>query len=417
MAIKLLILTQYFPPETGAAQNRLLQLATQLKRLDVEITVLTAMPNYPTMRIFDGYRNKWYHFEVLGGIPVHRCWIYSGTSKSIIPRLFNYFSFVKTSFLTGLFKIEKQDYIFCESPPLFLGISAWCLSKIKRAKLIFNVSDLWPESAEKLGLVTNKALLGISTILEEFLYRSSVLITGQTQGIVKNIANRFPDKRVLWLKNGVVAAEINQNLPDRETWRMENGFRSDDFLVIYAGIIGHAQGLEVIIKAAALLKTDSKIKFLLVGSGPVKDQLISLQQETGAGNVIFYPNRLKTEVLGMVNACNVSVIPLKKLDLFKGAIPSKIFENLALKKPILLGVEGEAKEIFIDQGNAGCFFEPENETDLADKVKFLAENPQYANEAGLNGHTLLAAQFDPVIIAREFFQALLRLQPSSKRTL
>lgn len=411
MAPKLLILTQYFPPETGAAQNRLLQLAVQLKKLGIEVSVLTAMPNYPTMRIFNGYRNKFYHFEEISGIPVHRCWIYAGTSKSIIPRLFNYFSFVKTSFLTGLVKIKRQDFILCESPPLFLGISAWCLSKIKRAKLIFNVSDLWPESAEKLGLVTNKTLLGISTILEEFLYRHSVLVTGQTQGIVENISSRFPGKKVIWLKNGVVASEISQNLVDRNKWRSENGFRADDFLVIYAGIIGHAQGLEVIIKAAGLLSSRERIKFLLVGSGPVRDQLISLQKETGAGNVYFFDNRPKTEVIGMVSACDVSVIPLKKLDLFKGAIPSKIFENLALKKPLLLGVEGEAKEIFIDRGKAGLFFEPENAADLSEKVLILASDRNLAGEAGENGYTLLREQFNPIIIAGEFYQELLRFLP------
>src|SRR5688500_12999889 len=126
----------------------------------------------------------------MNGLQVHRSWIYVSKSKGIMKRLLNYFSFVFSSFFTGWFRLGKQDFILCESPPLFLGIAAYLLAKLKRSKFIFNVSDLWPESAEKLGLVTNKFFLGAATKLEEFLYRKADLITGQTQGIVKNIASR-----------------------------------------------------------------------------------------------------------------------------------------------------------------------------------------------------------------------------------
>ena len=200
--MKLLILTQYYPPETGAAQNRLHELAVRLKKLGVEVKVLTAMPNYPRMKVFDGYRGKCRDKEEIDGIQVHRSWIYVKTSKSIFHRLVNYFSFVITSFFAGWFRTGKADFILCESPPLFLGMSAYLLSRLKRAGMIFNVSDLWPESAEKLGLIRSKFLLGMSKRLEECLYRKSVLVCGQTQGIVKNIADRFPDKRTYWLPNG-----------------------------------------------------------------------------------------------------------------------------------------------------------------------------------------------------------------------
>ena len=139
-----------------------------------------------------------------------------------------------TSLFVGLFKIENQDFILCESPPLFLGITALILAREKKAKLIFNVSDLWPESAEKLGLVTNKFLLNISTKLEEHIYKNSFLITGQTNGIINNIKIRFPSKNTYWLKNGV---DINlfQNYNFDNHWKIENGFSEDDFLILYAG--------------------------------------------------------------------------------------------------------------------------------------------------------------------------------------
>ncbi len=348
--MKILILTQYFPPEVGAPQNRLYELAVRLQQKGAEITVLTAMPNYPQMQIHKEYKGKFYSYEDMNGLKIHRTWIYVSKSKGIVKRLINYFSFVKTSFWVGLFKLNKFDYIFCESPPLFLGITAYALKKLKGAKLIFNVSDLWPESAEKLGLVSNKFFLHSATVLEEFLYKRSELITGQTQGIVKNISDRFPNKKVYWLPNGV---DLNYYNSDNiiEDWRKENNFSEDDFILLYAGIIGHAQGLEVIVNSAEKLKGHSKIKFVLLGSGPEKESLIQLKQKLKIENVLFFDGVTKKEMPVIIAAADVAVIPLKRLDLFKGAIPSKIFENLAMKKPILLGVEGEAKQLFIDEGN------------------------------------------------------------------
>ncbi len=402
-----LIITQYFPPETGAPQNRLLQLAKRLQKNGVNVVILTAMPNYPQMSVYQGYRRKFYCYEEIEGIPVHRCWIYAGSSKAIIPRLVNYFSFVKTSFLVGLFKIDRQDFVMCESPPLFLGISAWLLTKIKRAKLIFNVSDLWPESAEKLGLVTNSFLLKLSTLLEEFLYRHSIIVTGQTQGIVKNISGRFPAKRVFWLKNGVDIDEL-ASIPVDLTWRAKNGFNDNDFLLLYAGIHGHAQGLEVILNAAKMVESQTHIKFILIGSGPTRDKLIAMKTEMNLTNVFFLDNRPKNEVVPVIHASDAALIPLRKLDLFKGAIPSKIFENLALRKPVILGIEGEAKELIIEKGRAGWTFEPENARDLSDKISFLDNNRPLLKEAGNNGYNFLCHEFNLDIVTDEFLKLLHR---------
>ena len=196
--MKLLILTQYFPPEVGAPQNRLFELAIRLKKMGVNVTVLTAMPNYPQMKIYDGYEGKNYMYEEIEGIPVHRASIYLPKNKSIIQRLLNYFSFVYSSAQVGKNRIGDVDVILCESPPLFLGYSALYLKRKKKAKLIFNVSDLWPESAEKLGVVTNKWMLKLAYRLEKKLYRKSILVTGQTQGICKNINDRFPLVKTYW---------------------------------------------------------------------------------------------------------------------------------------------------------------------------------------------------------------------------
>jgi len=404
--MKILLLTQYFPPETGAPQNRLFEMAVRFQQKGAEISVLTAMPNYPQMQVYEGYKRKIYVYEEMNDLKVYRSWIYASKNKSVVSRLLNYFSFVKSSFWIGWFKLGKFDYVICESPPLFLGISAYLLSKLKGARLIFNVSDLWPESAEKLGLVKNKLMLNSATKLEEFLYRKSHLISGQTQGIVKNIATRFPTKKVYWLPNGADLNYYKENTNDVNTWREENSFLNDDFILLYAGVIGYAQGLEVILKAADRLKEHPEIKFVLVGSGPEKEYLENLKKTLNVTNVIFIDTVAKKEMVRIIAAANAAVIPLKKLELFKGAIPSKIFENLAMKKPILLGVEGEAKELFIDEGKCGLSYTPEDEADLANKVLQLYTEKEQTYKLGENGYNYVKQKFNRSEIIDGFWNAI-----------
>jgi glycosyltransferase involved in cell wall biosynthesis len=403
--MRILILSQYFIPETGAPQNRLFQLATRLQAKGAGVEILAAMPNYPEMKIHEGYRGRFYIREEIHGITVHRAWIHTSSDRSIRPRLLNYFSFVFSSLLVGIFRTGRYDYVFCESPPLFLGISAFLLKTFKRSRLIFNVSDLWPESAEKLGLVSNRFLLKISRCLEEFLYRKSWLICGQTQGIVKSISARFPSKTVFWLKNGADVSELEavETVPG---FRGKLGFSDDDFLLLYAGILGHAQGLEVILHAALELRDHCKIKFLLMGSGPEKGKLVKLKSELGLENVFFMENRPKKDVIPVIRAADAAIIPLKKLELFKGAIPSKIFENLALKKTILLGVEGEAKELLIGQGKAGLAFIPEDPADLAARILFLFDHREMLQEFGNNGYDFLLREFNLDTITTQFWDLI-----------
>ena len=404
--MKLLIHTQYFSPEVGAPQNRLFELAVRLQKQGVNVTILTAMPNYPSMEIHAEYIGKKYDFEKMESLKVHRSSIYVTKSKSIVKRLLNYFSFVWSSYRVGTKHLDQHyDFVLCESPPLFLGISSYFLAKKKKAKFIFNVSDLWPESAEKLGLVTNKFFLKMATILEEWLYKKSNLVTGQTQGIVENIKGRFPNKKVYWLPNGVDVSYYDPAIIQSQ-WREDNGFSGEDKLFLYAGIIGHAQGLEIILKAAESFKNREELKFILLGSGPCKEDLMALAKSLNLKNVYFYDAITKDKMPAVVSAVDVAIIPLKKLDLFKGAIPSKAFENLAMKVPILLGVDGEARELFINQGNAGLYFEPENTEHLTKQIKKLIENPGLMIELGNNGAKYVAERFNRNVIAQELHNQL-----------
>ena len=403
--MKLLILTQYFPPEVGAPQNRLFELAIRLKKMGVNVTVLTAMPNYPQMKIYDGYEGKNYMYEEIEGIPVHRASIYLPKNKSIIQRLLNYFSFVYSSAQVGKNRIGDVDVILCESPPLFLGYSALYLKRKKKAKLIFIVADLWPESAEKLGVVTNKWMLKLAYRLEEKLYRKSILVTGQTQGICKNINDRFPFVKTYWFPNCADISYYNPSTVSSD-WRKDNGFNANDVLFLYAGIIGLAQGLEIILSAAEKLMDQPSIKFILLGNGPEKEKLQVIKQEKKILNVYFFDAVSKTLMPKIVKACDAAIIPLLKLPLFLGAIPSKIFENLAMEKAVILAVDGEARELFVNQGKCALYSEPENVDDLIKNVLLLANDSLLRKELGQKGRTYVEQSFNRNTIAYNFHQEL-----------
>ncbi|PBQ30743.1 glycosyltransferase WbuB [Sphingobacteriaceae bacterium] len=407
--MKLLILTQYFPPEVGAPQNRLFELAVRLFKSGVDVTVLTAMPNYPQMQIYETYKGKNYFYEEMEGLKVHRSSIYASKSKSIVNRLRNYFSFVWSSARIGNKKLGSFDFLLCESPPLFLGYSALYLARRKKAKLIFNVSDLWPESAEKLGVVNNKYLLKLAYNLEERLYKRAVLVTGQTQGICANINKRFPSVKTYWLPNGVDLKYYDPATISKANWRAKNGFPESDFIFLYAGIIGIAQGLEVILNAAKSFSSTPDIKFVLMGSGPEKPRLQALKEELSLSNVVFLDPVTKKEMPSVLKDIDAAIVPLRKLDLFLGAIPSKLFENLSMEIPVLLGVDGEARQLFITQGKCGMYFEPENVEELVKAVSDLKSDKTLAQQLGENGRRFVNANFNREIIAEKFYRQLLEL--------
>lgn len=398
-----ILLTQYYPPETGAPQNRLHSLSKFMVANGMNVRVVTALPNYPKNEIYPEYRNKIWINEVIDGVSVSRTWIFVSSSRGILARLLNYFSFVITSFFKLLF-MPRADYIICESPPLFLGFTAVVISWIKGSRLVFNVSDLWPESAEKLQIISNKFMINLAYTFEKWIYKNSFIISGQTKGIVTNIQSRFPNKKVVWFPNGV-DMDFFEGQHESFPWRAELNIQSDHFVLLYAGILGHAQGLEVIIGAAEILR-GAHIKFLIVGDGPEKEKLLNRANRSELTNIQFLPNLEKAKIPSLIKASDAYIVPLKKLDLFKGAIPSKLFEPLSMGKPILLGVDGEAKELFIEEGKAGLYFEPENPQSLADKIKVLFENRNLTESLGKQGQQYVKENFNRHHIHERFFKSL-----------
>jgi glycosyltransferase involved in cell wall biosynthesis len=291
------------------------------------------------------------------------------------------------------------DVVIVESPPLFLGWSGYKISKKLKAKYVFNVSDLWPESAVKLGVLNNKAFIKLSTWLEEFSYRKADIVTGQTKGIVENISSRgFKDKTYL-VTNGVdvdLFGKDKVNVGFIKEYNLEN-----KFIAGYAGILGIAQGLETVMKAAEKLKKYDDIKIIFVGEGPEKPMLLEMKKNLSLDNVEFIPMQPKKNMPGIVSSFKCAIVPLKKLDLFKGALPSKMFETLASYVPIILSVEGEAKEL-IENANAGICIEPENEDEMAMAILKLYNDSQLRDKLGESGRKYIEENFDRRKITKRF---------------
>lgn len=408
--MKIILLTQYYPPETGAPQNRLHSLAKYIKKKGHEVEVVTAMPNYLKSEIFDGYKGKWFLKEQIEGVPVLRGAIYTSKNPRFVFRLLNYLSFVYTSFFILLFKTSKADFLICESPPLFLGISAVLGCKIKGYKLVFNISDLWPETIVKIGALKNNTIIKLLEILEHWIYRASFVIVGQTEGIVNTIKKNYPKKHVYCLRNGIDFTSFD--FTNKQNLRQQLGISESGFVLMYTGLFGHGIGVDIIIRAAKILE-EIPLTFILAGDGPEKEKVLNLIQSLGTKNVIYLGHMPRTEMVKVINTANVAIIPVKKIDL-DGIIPSKTFEALAFKKPILLGVEGEAKKLFIERANAGLFFEPENAKDLSKGILELYNHPDKCIHFGENGRKFVEQHYDREAIATNFISFLQNLhQPKS----
>lgn len=409
MPLQILILTQYYPPEVGAPQNRLSDLARHLARSGHTITVLTALPNYPRGEVFEGYRGRFSVVEQSEGTRVVRTWVYPLKRPSFRRRLLTYLSFAFSSVALGAWKVGRQDFVVTESPPLFLLFSGLVISRLKRAKFVVNISDLWPASAVAMGILRSRVLIALSTHLEEFLYRRSDLITAQTQGMVKNIRSRCPGRRVELMTNGVntEAFQVPQQPELRARARKEFELQ-EKFVVGYAGLHGLAQGLETVIMTAKVLAGYEDIVFALFGEGPEKDLLMRLARQALLANVHFYPAQLASCMPEVLSLFDCALIPLKRLDLFQGALPSKMFEAMAASVPVIVGVDGEARRL-VDKAQAGICVEPENPKALADAILKLYRDPACRKAMGEHGRAYVIEHYDRKRIARQFEQLLVGL--------
>lgn len=404
MPMRLIILTQYYPPELGAPQRRLSDLAKRFTERGHSVTVLTAMPNYPTGRILDGYGGL-FHRENTDGINVIRTFIYPTKSASFFRRMSSYLSFVFSSVLFGVFLLPKADYLLVESPPLFLGFSAYVLSRVKRSHLIFNVSDIWPSGLARLGLVSSTSMsYRMSASLEAFCYRKAVLVTCQTHGIESEINRRFPSVATYHLTNGIALEDFDCSQPSIVDVRDKLVKDKDEIVLLYAGLHGLAQALGQILDAAALLQ-DERLRFIFMGDGPEKMMLQERTEQMKLQNVSFLDPQMPSDVPRYLGAADILIVSLKAA--YKEAVPSKLFEAMACAKPVLLVASSEACEI-IAKYNAGRIAEPDNPENIANTALMLASDQKLRKQLGENGRRAVEQFYSRENIARDFEERLLQ---------
>ncbi|MBP9014367.1 MAG: glycosyltransferase family 4 protein [Smithella sp.] len=401
--LKILIHTQFYPPEMGAPQARLSDLARRLQAMGHSVEILTAIPNYPTGKLFQGYP-RFSHREVIDGIPVTRSWIIPSAKPSLLHRLVSYFSFMFSSLVAGLFLKRSFDIVITESPPLFLAFSGWLLSRIKGAKWIMNISDLWPDSAIYVGILSEKDFVyRVLKRFEHFLYRRASLVTGQSREIVGEIKRQVPEVSTYHLSNGVDVENFSPARRDEEV--RKSYIREGEVGFVYAGLHGLFQGLDQIIAAAGNIDGTSA-RFVLIGDGPVKKDLMQDAKSQKLSNVDFHdpiPHRMIPLVIASLD---VAVITLKSS--IRGAVPSKIYEAMASGVPILLVATGEATEIV---RNAGCglIVAPGDIEGLVKAIRELAGNAELRASLGKAGRQAAVSFYDRQQIASRFNDALIKL--------
>jgi len=398
--MKVVILTQYYPPEVGAPQNRLSEFALDLKRRGHAVAVLTAMPNYPAGKIYHGYqgllrRERWNDIEVI------RTYIYPTLSTGIVKRLLCYFSFVVSSLLIGGWFVDPPDYILTESPPLFLGISGYLLSRWKRARWIFNVSDLWPESAVRLGLLRPGLALRLGESLEAFCYRRAWLVTGQSSGIVQSIKERFPGAPTYYLPNGVDTKRFRPDCATPEARSLLS--KGPGCVVLYAGLHGLAQGLEQIIEAAAHLRNENGIQFVLVGDGPTKQALVKAASARKLTNVTFLEPVPYKDMPAILAAADILVVALAAH--IPGAVPSKLYEAMASGRPLIAVAAGEPAEI-VSKREAGVVVQPGDIEGLVTALRCLASDPLKRLRLRDRAREAAVKEYDRAAVASRFVEYL-----------
>lgn len=398
--MKIVIHTQYYPPEVGAPQGRLFDLAKGLQKRGHQVTVLTAVPSYPQGKIYPGY-HRLFQMEQQQGIRIIRTWIFATQKVQFLPRLLNYFSFVITSLVFGGLLIQQADYWITESPPLFLGISGFLLSRWKKARWIFNVSDLWPDSAVRLAIIKDGLPLRLSSALEAFCYQRAWLVTGQSRGILLDIKKRFPGVPAYHLSNGV---DTNLFCPAPIGVGPQRNIENNGMVTaIYAGLHGLAQGLDQLLAAAGELQELKTLHFLFVGDGPEKSALVKKAQEMRLSNVSFQDPVPREQMPGVISAADICLVPLKCE--IPGAVPSKIYEAMACAKPILLIANGEAAQI-VASNQAGLVVEPGNIGDIIPGLVRLAGSPELRLKLGGAGRTAAEKSFDRSKITESFAHVL-----------
>jgi colanic acid biosynthesis glycosyl transferase WcaI len=384
-----LILTQYYPPEIGAPQIRLRSVARELQRHGVEVEVLTALPNYPSGRIFPGYTGRWKIKERIDGVPVTRTWVYAGTGKSVLVRLANYFSFTLAALLVALTG-PRPDVMFVESQPLSLGLVAVLMKWLRKVPYVYNVPDLQVDVARQMGFMRNRWFLSWAFQLENLFLRHSWKVSTVTHHFIEHFRNRgMAQEQLSFLPNGADTHFLKPCPPSSEL--LERWSLRGKKIFLYVGTHAYYHGLDTLIEAATLLREDSDIAFLMVGEGPERSRLKAMCAARGLDNVIFGTSPYE-EMDQLYSIAFASVATLRNIEVAKGMRLSKIFPSLSCGVPTIYAGVGEAARL-IEANSCGIVVEPEKPSLLARAIVELADDQTARDAMGRAGRAMVEREY------------------------
>ena len=370
--MRVLILSQYYKPEPIPKP---VELAQELRQRGHIVSVLTGFPNYPTGKLYPGFDLNVVKREEIDGIPVTRTFEFPYHGRQAIGRVLNYVSFMISAPL-GSFFAPPCDVIYVWHPPLTIGVAAWLIARLRRVPFVYDVQDIWPESAVLSGLLKDGWLVRLMSRLERFVYRQANHILVVTDGARDNlIAKGVPPDKISVMPHWVDESLFAQaDEPARQRTRERYGW-CDHFVVLFAGNLGLAQGLETVVSAASQLRSDDKVLIVLVGDGTDKDRLQRLAHSLGLKNSLQFIERQPIEKMpDFMAASDALLVHLKRSELSHYVIPTKTLAYLAAGQPILMAMDGAAAQLVREAG-AGFVIPPENPAELASAIRLLSDMP------------------------------------------
>ena len=382
--MRILYFTQYFPPEVGATQTRAWEMSRYLAEMGHRVTVVTEVPNHPSGIIPPHYRGRLSERQIADGIDVLRLWVMASPEKTFRSRMQFYLSYMMMAAIAGSLLKGRYDLVYATSPPLFVGAAGLFAALVRRIPFLFEVRDLWPESAVALGELSSRRAITAAEKLEQLLYRRANRVVAVTEGIQHRLMERgVPADKIALIQNGANTDLFAYSSEAGRSCAAKLGLQGK-FIALDAGIHGLAQGLETVLYAAELLRDNDDIHFVLVGEGPRKSALIELAARLALNNVTFHSEVPADMMPAYLSAADCAIVPLRDEPLFRGALPSKMFEAWSCSRPVVLSVAGEAAQA-LKSAKGGIPVAPEDAREMARAIKFLRENPTEALAMGEAG--------------------------------
>ncbi|MES2703157.1 MAG: glycosyltransferase family 4 protein [Bacteroidota bacterium] len=402
--MNILLIHQYFLEEDDPGGSRWNEFTRVWTDEGHTVTVLAGMMHYNGSEKKAEYKGKYFVKKQQGNVTVWRCHVSESYNKHFIGRLWGYFSFMFSSFYAGLFKAKgKFDVVIVTSPPLFVGGSGYLVSRFRRMPFVFEVRDLWPESAIDTGVLTNKLIIKLAYWVEAFIYKRARLINVLTPAFYNALRDKkgIPERKLIQISNAsdFSLSEKLLHTFDREAFRREHQL-DGHFVITYVGAHGVANHLEQVLDAGEALK-DTNVLFLLIGQGMEKERIRKLADDRKVANVRFLDSVPKAEVFRYILASEMGASILKRVDTFKTVYSNKTFDYMSCKRPILMAIDGVSREL-VEQAGAGSYVEPENAAEYSRVIRGYLSHPQRLTTEGESGYRFAKANFDREVLAKKY---------------